>query len=91
MSVPTTIHRTDPLPVFANPGKAQAVRRLLDTWRDAAGAVAADQWRRFYQDGGFQKHLSANAEAADPAVRAAKVSRDDYDDRFRDNKDGRRV
>ena len=46
MSVPTTIHRTDPLPVFANAGKAQAVRRLLDAWRDAAGAGAANQWRR---------------------------------------------
>ena len=73
MSVPTTIHRTDPLPVFANAGKAQAVSRLLDAWRDAAGAVAADQWRRFFRDGGFRKHLSANAEAADPAVRAAKT------------------
>ena len=46
MSVPSTIHRTDPLPVFANAGKVHAVRRLLGAWRDAAGAVAADQWRR---------------------------------------------
>lgn len=73
MTVPSTIHRTDPLPAVANTGKAGAVRRLLDAWRDAAGAVAADQWRRFYRDGGFQKHLAANAEAADPAVAAAKA------------------
>ena len=73
MTVPSTIHRSDPLPVFANAGKAHAVRRLLEAWRDAAGAVAADQWRRFFRDGGFRKHLAANAEAADPVVRAAKA------------------
>ena len=73
MSVPKTLHRTDPLPAFANTGKEQAVRELLAAWRDAAEAVAADQWRRFFQDGCFARHLLANAEAAAPSVRAAKT------------------
>jgi putative transposase len=73
MTVPTTIHRTDPLPAFPNAGKDRAIRALLAAWRDAAEAVAADQWRRFYQTGAFHKHLAANQEAAVPAVRAAKA------------------
>ena len=43
MTVPTTIHRTDPLPAFPNPGKDRAIRATLDAWRDASEAVAADQ------------------------------------------------
>ena len=73
MAIPSTIHRTDPLPAFPNSGKARAVGALLKAWRDAAEAVAADQWRRFYQHGRLAKNLSANAEATVPDVRAAKA------------------
>lgn len=72
MSVPKTIHRTDPLPAFPNTSKERAVHELLAAWRDAAEAVAADQSRRFFQGGRFEKNLSANEEVAVPNVRAAK-------------------
>jgi len=73
MAVPTTIHRTDPLPALPNTGKRRAMRDLLAAWRDAAEAVAVDQWRRFFQNGAFAKNLSANQEAAVPSLRAAKA------------------
>jgi len=72
MTAPTTIHRTDPLPAFPNPSKDRAIRATLDAWRDAAEAVAADQWRRFFEKGRFEQNLPANAEAAVPAIRRAK-------------------
>ncbi|WP_200255726.1 zinc ribbon domain-containing protein [Halorhodospira neutriphila] len=69
----TAIHRTDLLPTAMNAGKAAAVRELLRAWRRAARAVAADQWTRFFRDGGFRKNLPAAQEAAAPGVAAAKA------------------
>jgi len=63
----TAIHRTDLLPTAMNAGKEAAVRDLLHAWRRAADAVAADQWTRFFRDGGFRKNLSAAQEVAAPA------------------------
>ncbi len=69
----TAIHRTDLLPTAMNPGKEAAVRELLRAWRRAGRAVAADQWTRFFRDGGLRKNLSAAQEAAAPGVAAAKA------------------
>ena len=55
MTIASTIYRTDPLPVFANTGKNAALRSLLEAWRDAAEAAAADQWRRFFRTGYSRK------------------------------------
>jgi hypothetical protein len=55
----TAIYRTDLLPTAMNPDKEAAVHDLLRAWRRAADAVAADQWTRFFRDGGFCKNLSA--------------------------------
>ncbi|MBK1671043.1 hypothetical protein CKO28_23840 [Rhodovibrio sodomensis] len=67
------IHRTDLLPTAMNARKEAAVRDLLRAWRRAADAVAADQWMRFFRDGGFRKNLSATHESAVPGVAAAKA------------------
>ena len=69
----TAIHRTDLLPTAMNAGKEAAVRDLLHAWRRAADAVAADQWTRFFRDGGFRKNLSAAQEVAAPGVAAVKA------------------
>ncbi|MBK1670927.1 hypothetical protein CKO28_23220 [Rhodovibrio sodomensis] len=69
----SAIHRTDLLPTATNPGKEAAVRDLPRVWRRAAEAVAADQWTRFFRDGGFRKNLSASQEVAAPGVAAAKT------------------
>lgn len=68
----TAIHRTDPLETAMNAGKEDAVRALFRAWRRAAQPVAADQWMRFFRDGGLQKDLLARQEAAAPAVVGAK-------------------
>jgi hypothetical protein len=49
MTVLTTIYRADPLPAFPNRSPQRAIRARLMAWRDVAGAVAADPWRRFFQ------------------------------------------
>ena len=69
----SAIHRTDLLPTEMNAGKEAAVCALLRAWRRAADAVAADQWTRFFRDGGFRKNLSAAQEVAAPGVAAAKA------------------
>ncbi|WP_027289826.1 zinc ribbon domain-containing protein [Rhodovibrio salinarum] len=48
------------------------MRELLFAWRDTAETVAADQWRRFFETGRFEKNLSANQEAAVAPIREAK-------------------
>ncbi len=66
--------RCDPLPLLdPNPGKIRDLLAVLKAFRDCAPAVAADQWRRFFETGRFEKKLTAAEEKAVPALAAAKV------------------
>ena len=63
--------RCDHLPLLdANPGKVRALREVLVAFRAAAPDAAADQWQRFFEEGGFRKDVSAGEEA-----RSARLSR----------------
>lgn len=63
--------RCDHLPLKdANPGKIRALRELLAAFRAAAPDVAADQWRRLFETGRFNKMVPAAEEA-----RSARLSR----------------
>ena len=66
--------RCDPLPLLdANPGKIRALLAVLQAFRACAPAVAADQWRRFFATGKFEKILTADEEKAVPALVRAKA------------------
>jgi putative transposase len=63
--------RCDHLPLLdANPGKVRALREVLTAFRTSAPDVAADQWQRFFENGRFNKMVSAGEEA-----RSARLSR----------------
>ena len=66
--------RCDHLPLKdANPGKIRALHELLAAFRRAAPDVAADQWRRLFETGRFDKKVSAAEEARPRALPAAKA------------------
>ncbi|MFC7739626.1 hypothetical protein ACFQX4_28800, partial [Roseomonas sp. GCM10028921] len=63
------IHRTDLLPHGMNAGKERAVLDLLRHWRQGAVELSREQWRLFFEAGGFDKnhlgkHLTPLAGAA---------------------------
>ena len=66
--------RCDHLPLKgANPSKVGALRDVLRAVRSAAPDVAADQWRRFFETGRFNKMVLAAEEAASPRLSRAKA------------------
>ena len=66
--------RTDLLPLRgANPGKIRELLDVLRLFRTEAPAAAADQWQRLFQDGRFDKRLSAAQEAASPRLAQMKA------------------
>lgn len=66
--------RCDHLPLLdANPGKIRALLAVLAAFRKGALAVAADQWRRFFETGRFAKMVPAAEDDAAPALAAAKA------------------
>ena len=68
---PTAAKRCDHLPLAdANPGKVAALLEVMAAFRAAAPDVAADQWRRFFEIGRFDKMISAEEE-----TRSARLSR----------------
>lgn len=67
------MNRCDHLPLLdANPGKIRALLDVLAAFRGAAPDVAADQWRRFFEQGQFRKMVSAAEEARAPRLARAK-------------------
>lgn len=67
--------RCDHLPLLdANPGKIAGLLEVLAAFRRAAPDVAADQWRRFFETGRFDKRVLAAEEARSPRLVRTKAA-----------------